>query len=308
MDYGQLSRDRPFDASLAPTHPGSVKLLEKEFLLAACDLPIYVGAPQWTIPGYCKTLPVYAHAWNSVELNTAFYRVPTAEGARTWANETPDDFRFFVKAHQGLSHEFMLWNDHRAMVERMHAFTEGWKGLGEKWGGTFLQLPPGLGFERLALLEQWFAQFDRCFVSGRPPLFVEFREASWFEGRQLRKEAARALAIARVGVVCTDTPGRRDASHGTLTTPELFVRFLGQSLETDEAIFPIDLERLEAWIGRIQELRIHGLQRLNFFIHTPDQHWTPELTRIFTGWLREGGFTTRDWPEKPDPASQLSLF
>ncbi len=302
MDYGQLSRSRPFDASLALVHPGSVKLLEKEIPLAARDLRIYVGAPQWTIPGFCKTLPVYAHAWNSIELNTAFYRVPTAVGARAWADETPEDFRFFVKAHQGLSHEFMLWNDHRAMVERLHAFTEGWKGLGEKWGGTFLQLPPGLGFERLALLEQWFGRWQGG------PLFVEFRNENWFVDRQLRREAARVLATAKVGIVCSDTPARRDASHGTLTTPEIFVRFLGRSLEIDSAPLTEDRDRLDLWIDRIEALRVNGLQRVIFFVHTEDHVWSPELSRVFTEKLRDRGFSTRNWPDQLGLAPQLSLF
>lgn len=302
MDFGDLPRTRDFDPALAEIHPGSEKLLGKFPPLDPGDLPVFLGAPQWTIPGHCRTLPDYVRTWNSIELNTAFYRVPTPEAARAWAGETPEDFSFFVKAHKDLSHEFALWGDRRAMAERMRAFTEGWRGLGGKWAGSFLQLPPGLGFDRLALLGTWLAGW-----SG-PPLFVEFRHASWFEGRQLRREAARVLAEARVGLVCTDTPGRRDASHGTLTTPDLFVRFLGQALESDTAPLALDLERLDGWIGRIEALRARGLRKLIFFLHTPDLHWVPEFTRIFSEKLRALGYAVASPERKPDSSPQLSLF
>ncbi len=302
MDFGDLPRTRFFDASLAPVHPGSAKLLAKADSLAAVDLPIFFGAPQWTIPGHCRTLADYPKTWNSIELNTAFYRVPPAGAAAGWAAETPDDFRFFVKVHKELSHEFSLWSDSRVMAERLHAFVTGWSGLAEKWAGSFLLLPPGLGFERLALLETWLASWRG------PPLFVEFRHESWFEGRQLRREAARALAGAHVGTVCTDTPGRRDVSHGTLTTSDLFVRFLAQAVERDPGPLAIDLERLEAWAERIEDLRSRGLRKVVFFLHTPDLFWVPELTRIFRERLGSLGYAVK-MPEPPSEAPpQLSLF
>ena len=307
MDFGAFPRTRAFDPSLAPIHPGSRVLLEREIPRAAADLPLFLGAPQWTIPGFCKSLEDYAEAWNAIELNTAFYRTATRAGAKTWADSTPEDFRFFVKLHQELSHEFSLWGDRRVIAERMRVFVEGWSGLGEKWGGSFLQLPPGLGPERIGLLEGWFSVWNE-FAPGTP-LFVEFRHEGWFADRQLKREAARVLAAAKVGLVCTDTPGRRDASHGTLTTSDLFVRFLGQSLESDAEPLAIDLERLDPWIDRIETLRVHGLQRAAFFLHTTDQFWVPRLTEVFTEKLRERGFAPGPWSRNKTPEPpQLSLF
>jgi uncharacterized protein YecE (DUF72 family) len=303
MDFGALPRSRPFNSELAPIHPGSVALLARENPKGAGDLSLFIGGPQWTIPGVCKTLAKYSEAWNSIELNTAFYRTVSSESARGWASETPADFRFFVKVHQELSHEFSLWGDRSVISDRLRRFREGWSGLGKKWDASFLQLPPGLGSERMGLLENWLSLW------GESPLFIEFRHESWFKDRQLRREAARVLAAAKVGSVCTDTPGRRDASHGTLTTPELFVRFLARSLESDSGRLTEDEERLDAWIERIDELRANGLQRVIFFLHTTDHFWVPELTRRFTEKLQRRGFSTRPSDFSPSVQTpQLSLF
>ncbi|MBS1961965.1 MAG: DUF72 domain-containing protein [Bdellovibrionales bacterium] len=307
MDFGALPRTRGFDRTLAPIHPGTRTLLGRGDFLSAETLTIRLGAPQWTIPGFSRTLVDYARSFEAIELNTAFYRVPTFDAARVWAEETPVDFRFFVKMHQELSHEFTVWGNRALMAERMRAFVEGWRGLGEKWGGSFLQLPPALGRDRLGLLEGWLALYRE--LDTARPLFVEFRAEDWFESRQLRREAARMLVAAGAGTVCTDTPGRRDACHGTLTSPSLFVRFLGQSLETDAEPLGVDRERLEGWIDRIEELRASGLREVDFFLHTTDQVWVPELARIFIERLADRGFRPRPWVGRFEPpAPQLSLF
>jgi uncharacterized protein YecE (DUF72 family) len=296
MDFGALSRNRPFEPGLAPVHPGSEILLAREPKLDRAELPIFIGGPQWNIPGVSRSLTDYVGIWNSIELNAAFYRNPTPEGARKWADQTPGDFAFFVKVNQQLSHEFSLWNDRAVMSARRTEFRDPWRGVHEKWAGSFLQLPPAFGFDRLEILKQWLAEWSGS------PLFVEFRHESWFVDRQIRREAARVVATARMGLVCTDTPGRRDASHGTLTTPELFVRFLGQSEKSDPALLPIDRERLEIWFDRIAALHAQGLQKLVFFMHTPDLAWTPELTRIFAEGLRVRGFN----PNVPERNSKGS--
>ena len=302
MDFGDLSKNRPFNTTLAPIHPGSETLLSRQLIHGAADLPIFLGAPQWTIKKFCRTLEEYVHAWNSIELNAAYYRNSTPDSARSWAHSAPADFRFFVKVHQELSHEFSIWSDSRVMGQRMEAYLTGWRGLGEKWAGSFLQLPPGFGFERIELLRQWIARWDG------PPLYIEFRAPNWFEDRELRREAARLLAETETGVVCTDTPGRRDVSHGTLTTPDLFVRFLGQTTESDAAILEIDLKRLDDWTERIVKLRAGGLRQVIFFLHTPDLVWVPKMTRIFTAKLRACGFTVPIIQEEFPSPPQLSLF
>jgi uncharacterized protein YecE (DUF72 family) len=74
----------------------------------------YVGAsgfsyPEWRGPFYPadakppEFLGHYAERLSAVELNNTFYRLPAEEQFRRWAEATPEDFRFAVKAPRAIS-------------------------------------------------------------------------------------------------------------------------------------------------------------------------------------------------------------
>lgn len=45
-----------------------------------------------------KWLEYYACHFDSVEINSSFYRLPTEQTVTQWRDATPDNFRFAVKA------------------------------------------------------------------------------------------------------------------------------------------------------------------------------------------------------------------
>lgn len=65
----------------------------------------------WVGPFYPAGLPArarlafYAREFATVEINTTYYRVPDPRLVQGWAERTPADFLFAVKAYQGLTHE-----------------------------------------------------------------------------------------------------------------------------------------------------------------------------------------------------------
>lgn len=65
----------------------------------------------WVGPFYPAGLPAreqlsfYAREFSTVEINTTYYRVPDPRLVQGWAEKTPADFLFAVKAYQGLTHE-----------------------------------------------------------------------------------------------------------------------------------------------------------------------------------------------------------
>ena len=78
---------------------------------------IRVGTASWTDPEFIKAgwyppdvkddaagrLRYYAERFPMVEVNATFYALPTVETAASWAERTPEGFRFHVKAHQVIS-------------------------------------------------------------------------------------------------------------------------------------------------------------------------------------------------------------
>lgn len=83
-------------------------------------------------------LPFYATIFNTVEVNTSFYRLPETDDIRRWCESTPEEFRFAVKAPRGITHFKKLKNCESllaALITRLEAF-------GERLGPVLFQLPP----------------------------------------------------------------------------------------------------------------------------------------------------------------------
>jgi uncharacterized protein YecE (DUF72 family) len=75
-----------------------------------------------------------------------------------------------------------------------------------------------------------------------------------------------------MGIVITDTAGRRDCCHMHLTIPKTFIRFVGNSLHKT------DFTRCDDWVHRIRHWLDEGIRELYFFMHMHDEAYSPELT------------------------------
>ena len=51
-----------------------------------------------------RWLPHYASLFGTLELNTTFYRLPTAAAARRWLHITPPEFVFAAKGSRYITH------------------------------------------------------------------------------------------------------------------------------------------------------------------------------------------------------------
>ena len=90
---------------------------------------VRIGTSGWSYPGGAGTwngifypagpagrrrgakfdeLAFYAEHFDTVEINSTFYRVPTAETARGWVERTPADFEFSLKLFQKFTHPAMF--------------------------------------------------------------------------------------------------------------------------------------------------------------------------------------------------------
>src|ERR1700689_2767323 len=75
-------------------------------------------------------LTYYATKFHSVEVDSTFYRTPSASTVTGWARKTPDDFIFAVKVPQQITHEKVLAD---CGTELKH-FVETMELLGDKLG------------------------------------------------------------------------------------------------------------------------------------------------------------------------------
>jgi uncharacterized protein YecE (DUF72 family) len=112
----------------------------------------------------------YAQRFDTVELNSPFYHLPTEKTFLKWRNESPEGFVFAVKASRYITHMKKLKEPKESLKEFMQHVVL----LKEKLGPILFQLPPGwnINVERLAAFMQSLPHSCR-FV-------FEFRNPTWY--------------------------------------------------------------------------------------------------------------------------------
>lgn len=83
------------------------------------------------------SLSYYAQHFDTVEVDSTFYRIPAFSTVRKWREQTPEKFVFSCKVPQKITHEKVLVD----CEDDMRAFLEAMDGLGEKLGVMLLQFP-----------------------------------------------------------------------------------------------------------------------------------------------------------------------
>jgi uncharacterized protein YecE (DUF72 family) len=170
----------------------------------------------WRASFYPTGLPAsrwlehYASVFDTVEVNTTFYRLARREAVERWVRQTPEGFCFAVKASRYLTHMKRLTDLDRG-VQRLYEPLEPLAGAG-RFGPMLWQLPPNFrrNDERLA------AALDQL-PPGRHAF--EFRHPSWFSDAvyELLRWHGVALAIG-------DRPEAEFQSH-EITADFTYVRF-----------------------------------------------------------------------------------
>ena len=87
-----------------------------------------------------RWLQFYSSNFNTVEINSTFYRLPFENVVKGWHRKTPDDFVFSVKGTRQVTHRKRL----RKVEEDVERFMRRMEFLGEKLKIVLWQFPPSL--------------------------------------------------------------------------------------------------------------------------------------------------------------------
>lgn len=304
MKFGKLADISQVDFSL-PSDPDSTKAV-------LADLPttgkgnLYVGCTGWSMkewlgwvyPKNAKTkeyLKYYAEQFNTIELNTTHYRIPTFETIQKWHTESTADFKFCPKIPQAISHSSgMGLNDGKLIT-----FCESIQQLAEKMGCCFMQMPPYFGADRLKILATFLEKFPNHI-----PLAIEVRHKSWFDAPESILALADLLKEKNHAFVITDVAGRRDVLHQQLTNKRAMIRFVGNDLVAS------DYSRIDEWVLKLKDWFAQGIEEVYFFTHEPDNLKAPELAKYLVGKAKEvmPNINTRGPEFIKEQGQQMSLF
>jgi uncharacterized protein YecE (DUF72 family) len=168
-------------------------------MMAGSRHQIRIGTAGWSLyeppagrfPDRGSHLERYAATFDSVEINSSFYRPHKPATYARWAASVPGGFRFAVKLPRAITHERRLV-DSADLLER---FAGEVASLGEKRGPILIQLPPSLSFD-VGVAARFF-DLARDLLGGA--MVCEPRHADWFT-----PEADALLVAHRVARVAVD--------------------------------------------------------------------------------------------------------
>jgi len=219
----------------------------------------------WAGRFYPKALPrdrwfeFYADAFDTVELNNPFYRLPTAEIFGGWAEQAPHDFRYAVKASRYLTHLKRL-REPGEPLERL--WTRALR-LGVHLGPMLYQLPP-----------RWKPNPERLstFLAAVPrdrPQTIEFRDRRWY-----RPDMIGLLTTSPVALCLHDMPG---SAWRTPIGPLVYVRFHGAGERYGGSYSP---QALTAWADRIAGWSRAGIPVWAYFNNDGDANAVRDAVRL----------------------------
>jgi uncharacterized protein YecE (DUF72 family) len=185
----------------------------------------WVGSfyPKGTRPA--DFLSVYALYFETVELDTTFYRTPAASTVRGWADKTPANFIFAAKVPQLITHEKVLVDCDREFQE----FVETMSLLGDKKLGPLLLQFPYFNKKAFATGADFAARL-RPFLKKLPKGYkfsVEIRNKNWLDKAFLDVLREHGVALALIDHPWMPRPAELFEKLDPITADFTYIRWLG---------------------------------------------------------------------------------
>lgn len=261
----------------------------------------YVGAATWggaswvgkLYPGKTPATTfrqLYVQHFNAIELNATHYNIYKPAIIEEWAAPARGkDFKFCPKFPQQISH-YSHFKNTDVLTD---AFLNSIYTFGENLGPVFLQLSEHFAPSQKDILFSYLASLPSDVT-----FFLEVRHPGWMATEKESEILFETLKALHMGIVITDTPGRRDLVHMHLTVPKLFLRFVCNALH------PTTYNRTNAWIQRLHYWYNTGLEDAYIFLHPGSEAAIPELAAF---WVQELN-TQCQLQLKPPASVQQQLF
>ena len=201
-------------------------------------------------------LTYLARYFDTIEINSTFYRPAAPKSAASWAARVTENprFKFTAKLWQRFTHE----RDTPWAAADVQAVTTGMEPLADadRLGCLLLQFP--WSFKRTAENEEWLGDVLGAFA--RFPLAVEVRHSSWNDPAFYAGLTERGVAIVNI-----DQPlFRHSIKPDAQATAQLgYVRLHGRNYENwfrdgaathERYDYLYSADELRGWLDRIHEL------------------------------------------------------
>jgi uncharacterized protein YecE (DUF72 family) len=212
----------------------------------------YLGCSGWYYEDWIKRfypedikrsewLSYYSKHFNTVEINSSFYRFPREKTLENWYQRTPEDFKFTLKVNQSITHRKKFKN----IGELLNNFYKLSDLLGDKLCCLLFQLPPNLK-KNMELLNNAAEQFNDSKTN-----VMEFRHPSWYDEEVYDFLDDHDIIFCTVSV--SDLP-----PDIVVINSQAYIRFHGTG-EDERYQHLYSQQELREWVDRIKKEDIHEL-------------------------------------------------
>ncbi len=235
--------------------------------------PIYLGTSAFTAAGWEKAfyppglkptdyLGYYASKFQSIEIDSTFYRRPSVSTVTGWKNKTPENFIIAAKVPQEITHEKCLLE----CEEEFKQFIETMSILGSRLGPLLLQFPYfntevfQSGVQFLPRLKAFFKKLptDKKFA-------IEIRNKRWIKPQFLDLLREYNVAFVLQDQAWMPRPTVLFEKYDPITADFTYIRWLGDRKEIEKQTKVWDktiIDRtsdLQEWVNYCQKIQKRGV-------------------------------------------------
>lgn len=237
--------------------------------MSQCE--IHIGAQGWNYddwlgPFYPRGtrsadyLDVYAKAFDTVEIDSTFYAIPSENSVNSWLKRAPAGFTYSLKLPQEITHVNRLLQSEDVLAR----FCDRVRVLGEKLSLILIQLPPDFSPRSLPAVELFLPQLPKDLRFA-----IEFRDKNWL-GDEMGEYLLDLLKAHRVALTLTDSKWiPREMMFQLVDRPTAdfaYVRWLGPRELTVFSHIQINREReLKQWADAFKVLQNHVTEIFGYF-------------------------------------------
>jgi uncharacterized protein YecE (DUF72 family) len=224
---------------------------------------LHIGTMGWSYgfwkgsfyPEDCKAkefLTYFSRRFNSVEVDSSFYRIPSLQALKDWKKQSSDNFKFSLKFPQKITHFKMLEN----AEEETQIFLDHVDLLGEKLGILLLQFPPMFRQQHFSLLKNYLDLLPQKYQYA-----LEVRNKSLLNDQVYALLRDHNIALVWVDAVKMPLVSEMTANH-------IFVRWEGDRKAVKGDLGKTEVDRaydIKLWAEKLKLLRDKEIQVFGYF-------------------------------------------
>ncbi len=196
-----------------------------------------------------QMLETYAKVFDTIEVDSTFYAIPTSSVVENWYRKAPEKFTFSLKMPQEITHEYGLREPSFPIMEE---FCERVLLLKEKLGAVLIQLPPNFeaSKENAQALREFLAELPKKIWFA-----VEFRNREWMIDWTFEELEKNKIALCLVEGSWIP----RELMFEAIQKPTAnfaYIRFMGErDLTSFDKILRLQDGNLQMWKTEIERIK-----------------------------------------------------